>query len=333
MNESKKMKSDIFLILGHFMIKIYSLLLILIVILVIGQQNLYAQTTGKIAGMVYDESNGEPAAGANVLVEGTNLGASVDLDGSFFILNVPPGSYTVIVEMIGYKSYKVEQLRVSVNRTAIVEARLEQTILEGEVIVVQADEFASRKDQTSSIRNISSKQMDILPVESIAEVINMQPGVVLGHFRGGRRNEVAYLIDGIQVDEAYGRNGTTVNIEKDAVEEVEVITGIFSAKYGNAMSGVVNVVTKDGGNEFHGSVSGQYANFVTSNKDIFIGLDDLEWDRQKDYQISLNGPIISNRINFAVNVRYVDTKGHLNGINRFLPNDYSNFMASDSAKW
>ena len=129
--------------------------------------NLLAQTTGKIAGTVLEKGTDEPLIGANVVVEGTAMGASVSLDGSFFILNIPPGTYNVSIEMIGFKTYKVENLRVSVNRTSYIDANLELAIIEGDVIIVQADKTATKKDQTSSMRTISSEQMELLPVEDL----------------------------------------------------------------------------------------------------------------------------------------------------------------------
>lgn len=292
-----------------------------------------AQTTGKIAGKVLDTSTLEPLPGANVQLVGSNRGTATGMDGAFYLINLPPGTYAIRISMIGYEIKTVENIRVSVNRTTEVNAKLNSSVIEGQEVVVTADRVAVKKDQTSSIRNISSEQMKVLPNESVAQVVAMQPGVVLGHFRGGRSNEVTYLIDGIQVDEAFGRGGKTVNVEKDVVEEVEVITGIFSAKYGNAMSGIVNAVTKDGGNRWHGALSSQFGNYLTPHNDIFIGLKSTDINRLQDFQASLNGPIFKDRLTFATNLRYQDNKDHLNGIRRFLPDDYSDFTAQDSIDW
>ena len=94
-------------------------------------QSAAAQTTGKISGTVMDQSTREPAIGANVFLEGTALGTTVSMDGSFFIINVPPGGYTLVVQMIGYETVRIEDLRVSVNRTASVDALLRPAVVEG----------------------------------------------------------------------------------------------------------------------------------------------------------------------------------------------------------
>jgi outer membrane receptor protein involved in Fe transport len=292
-----------------------------------------AQTTGKIAGIVIDQSSDDPLPGANVFLEGTSIGAATELNGYFSIINVPPGLYTVNVQMIGYKNYQVRDLRVSVNRTAYVKAEMIPTILVGETVVVRADKIATKKDQTSSIRNVTSDQIEILPVENLESVVNLQAGVINGHFRGGRKNEVAYLIDGMQVVEAFDGESSIINLETEVVEELEVITGTFNAEYGRAMSGVVNAVTKDGSDRFHGAFSANFANYITNRDNIFIGLDNDELERQKDLKFQLSGPIYKDKFTFFLNVRSQDLNGYLNGINRFNVDDYSNFAEEDPSAW
>jgi len=306
---------------------------LIFVFLVFFVSAVHAQTTGKISGSVVDTDTGEPLPGANVFIEGTYLGTAADMKGQFYIINVRPGVYTLNVSMMGYTTYQIKSLRISVNRTAYVKAELTPTVIEGEMIVVQADKISIKKDQTSSIRNVSSDQIDMLPVEDLGSVVNLQAGVTNGHFRGGRKNEVGFMIDGIQVVEPYDGENNAVNVETEAVEDLEVITGTFNAEYGRAMSGIVNAVTKDGSNQFHGSFSASYANYFTGNKDIFIGLDDGELDRRKDYKMQLTGPIIPDNLTFLFNMRLRDNKDYLNGISRFRVDDYSDFSSDDPSYW
>ncbi|MBN2088453.1 TonB-dependent receptor [candidate division KSB1 bacterium] len=294
-----------------------------------------AQTTGKIAGQVTDAADGTPLVGANVMLEGTRLGAAAGMDGHFFIINIPPGSYTVKILMMGYNPYIINNVRVSVNRTFEINAKLQQSVIEGEEVVVIATAIETRKDQTSSVRNVSSEKIESLPVESIGEVVNLQAGVVRGHFRGGRDTEVTYLIDGIQVDETFQGDRKSVDIEADAVEDLEVLTGTFNAEYGRAMSGVVNVVTKEGGNQIGGSASVNYANFLSSHDNIFMGLDisDVTLNLSQDYKFQLEGPIFKNQLTFFMNGRYQKINGHLNGIRRFTALDYNDHTSEDSTQW
>ena len=294
-----------------------------------------AQTTGSIAGLIIDRETGEPIPGANIYTEDASFGAASDEDGHFFIINVPPGVYTVNIQVIGYRSFLVQDLRVSVNRTAYVKAEMVPDILEGETIVVQADKISEKKDQTSSIRNVSSDQIKILPVENLESVVNLQAGVVNGHFRGGRQNEVAYLVDGMQVVEAFGGGASIVRLETEVVEDLEIITGTFNAEYGRAMSGIVNAVTKDGGSTFNASLSARFGTYFTSHKDVFIGLDNDSYSRQtqSDYRFQLSGPIWKDDLTFFANMRFQDNPGYLNGIYRFNVDDYSDFSQDDPTAW
>ena len=294
---------------------------------------LVAQTTGKITGTIKDAETNEVLIGANIIVDGTYSGAATDIDGTYYILNVKPGTYSVTVNMIGYKQVKMENVRVSVNRTSTINAMLEPTVIEGETVIVEVDAITTRKDQTSTIKNISTDQIAKLPVENIGAVVGMQAGVVEGHFRGGRYNEVTYLIDGIQVDEVFGGSNSAVEIEPEVIQDLEIITGTFNAEYGKAMSGVVNAVTKDGSNRFEGSVSTAFGNYFTKNNDIFLGLDNKQVDRNQDYKFQISGPIIKDKIHFFVNTRLQDNKNHLNGLRRFNVTDSSNFYSVNPLEW
>ncbi|MCF7805719.1 MAG: TonB-dependent receptor [Candidatus Marinimicrobia bacterium] len=307
-------------------------LVLVILLLAGGSHGLLAQTTGKIAGTVTDEESGEPLPGVNLILEGTSKGAATNADGYYYIINIPPGTYTLRAQMIGYEIVRVTDVRVSVNLTSNISVEMKQTAIEGEEVIVEAEITSKKKSQTSSVRNVSSDQMDALPVENVESVIEMQAGVVDGHFRGGRDTEVTYLIDGIQVDDSFGGTVSAVNIETESVEDLEVITGTFNAEYGRAMSGVVNQVTKSGSNTFHGSVYGGIANYFTAHNDVFLGLNNSDLARNQDLKLHLSGPIIKDKITFFMNYRNQNNKNHLNGIRRFQVDDYSSFLG-DSTQW
>ncbi len=298
-------------------------ILLLALLLTVGEIS-FAATTGKISGMVRDAETGEPLIGANVILKDASMGAATDATGSFYILNVPPGNYNVVIRMMGFAELTIQDLNVSVGRTSQINAELKATVIEGEAVYVSADRVSTKKDQTGSIRNVSSEDMALLPVESVGQIVNMQAGVVNGHFRGGRSGEVSYMIDGMQIDNALNR-GQSVDMNVDAVQDMEVITGTFNAEYGKAMSGVVNLVTKDGGNELHGSISGYLGNYYTGNNDIFTGLSSTEFARNQDYRIYLDGPIKKGLLYFFINARYQNNKNHLTGIRRFEVDDLSDF--------
>ena len=291
-----------------------------------------SQTTGKLAGTIVDKQSKNPLPGANIILEKTSYGAATDEGGQFHIINIPPDMYSVSIMMIGYKTVKVNDVRISINRSVSLDIEMETTVIEGEVVTVEVARLAQKKDQTSTIKNISGDEINALAVESVGAVINMQAGVVQGHFRGGRYGEVTYLIDGVQVDETFGGSNATVDIQPEAVQDLEVITGTFNAEYGRAMSGVVNVVTKDGGPTFEGSISSGASYYQTSNTDIFIGLSP-DLNRSKDLKFSLGGPVLGNKITFLTNLRSQNINGHLNAYRIFNVDDISLFWLDDSSQW
>ncbi|KAA3616466.1 MAG: TonB-dependent receptor [Calditrichaeota bacterium] len=292
-----------------------------------------AQTTGKIKGRITEERTGEALAGASVVIDGTNRGAAADLNGEYVILNMPPGKYSLTFRMMGYGTKKIADLTVSVNRTVTVDVQMQDEVLSGEEIIITASKMGIKKDQTSSIRNVSAESIEILPVSDVAAVVEMQAGVVKGHFRGGRVTEVSYMIDGLQVDEVFDGQYRTVDLEPESIQDLEVITGTFNAEYGRAMSGIVNAVTKDGGSEFHGSFSSEWGGYLTGNNDIWYGLDEVDFLRNQDYKASLSGPLFTNKLTFFTNIRSQDNKNHLYGIRRFDVDNFSNFRGDDPSLW
>jgi len=311
-------------------LKIYKA--VLIVALFLLSTMVFGQT-GKISGVVTDSQTGDPLPGANVTIVNTNYGAATSLDGDYYIINVPPGTYDIRAQFIGYDAMVVREVTVNINRTTDIDFRMIPAVIEGQEVVIEASKVAQKKDQTSSIRNVSSETIEILPVESVGGVVNLQAGVVNGHFRGGRFNEVNYMIDGMQVTNTMSSSGQSVSVEADAVEEVEVIKGTFNAEYGRAMSGVVNAITKSGSNAFHGSASAFLGNYLTTHDDIFIGLKASDITRRQDYKVQLSGPIFQDRLSFFVDYRHQNNKGQHNGIRYFLPDDASFFNTPNEDQW
>ena len=296
-----------------------------------------SQTTGKISGIIFEEDSKDPLPGANIYLVNTSYGTASDENGRFTIINIPPGKYVLKADMIGYKSVQMDNLVISVNRTTSLDIEMFQTVIEGEVVTVEVSRLTQKKDQTGTIKNISSEEIDALPVENIGSVINMQAGVVNGHFRGGRNTEVTYMVDGVQVDESFGGGSAAVDIQPEAVQDLEVITGTFNAEYGRAMSGVVNMVTRDGGPRFEGSISGAtsayYTNSTDSNgDDIFIGLSPSV-NRSEDLKFSLGGPILGEKVTFFTNLRKQNNRGHLNGFRIFSVTDSSDFYSDNPNEW
>ncbi|MDZ7400394.1 MAG: TonB-dependent receptor [candidate division KSB1 bacterium] len=293
----------------------------------------YGGTTGKIAGRVIDKETRQGLPGVNVIIEGTTLGAATDANGNFIILMVPPGIYTVRAMMIGYSNFRYENVKVSVDLTTKLEIELTTTILDvGEEVTVVAERPLIQMDLTSTSAVVGSETIARLPVDHFADVVNLQAGVVEGHFRGGRAGEVMYMIDGIPVNDAY--SGTyAFQVENSAIAELEVISGTFNAEYGQAMSGVVNIVTKEGGKNYSGEFSTYLGDYLSDHKNIFWNIDKL--NPTYNFEASLSGPVpgMKDKLSFYINGRWFDTDGYIYGKKVFVPSDQSDFSAPNSSDW
>ena len=303
-------------------------LLILFTVLVFSV-SIFAGTTGKISGQITDKETGEPIVGANIIIEGTYLGASADLDGYYSISNIPPGEYRVIISAVGYQKIIVEKVLVKIDLTTRVDMKLSSAVIQlGQEVVVTSQRPLVQKDLTSTSVTISSNDIKMMPVESIGQIVNLQAGVIDGHFRGGRSNDVAYLIDGVAVNDAFN-GGFGVQVENSSIRQMEVISGTFNAEYGQALSGVVNIVTQSGSNKFEAYVTGYTGGYFTDHSDIFKNLSppflktlfngdafgsDNSVFAQKNIQLTISGPITPiNNLYFFVTGRYFQNNGYLYG--------------------
>ena len=213
---------------------------------------LFAGVTGKIVGIITDADNGEPLTGANILVEGTMMGAAAGLDGYYVILNVPPGIYKLKATMMGYTTYSVTAVRVKIDQTTTIDFKMKPEVIRGEMVEVIAERPIVEKDLAASQLNVSSEHIEALPVASVAEVVGLQAGVTSGlSIRGSGSDQSIFMVDGIVLrDERNNQPITAVPLS--AVQEISVQTGGFSAEYNNVRSGVVNVVTREGDRDRYG---------------------------------------------------------------------------------
>ncbi|MDZ7292472.1 MAG: TonB-dependent receptor [candidate division KSB1 bacterium] len=294
---------------------------------------LHAGTTGKIAGKVIDQKTGEPLPGANVVIVGTRMGAAAGVDGSFIILQVPPGIYSVKASMIGYQEMAYDNVRVSIDLTTRLDFQLAETVVAlGQTVTVVAERPLIQKDLTSTSNTVAAETIRQLPVENFTDVVNLQAGVVEGHFRGGRSGEVAYLINGIPVNDVYS-GSFALQVENNAIQELEVISGTFNAEYGQAMSGVVNIVTKEGGEKFHGSFTGYLGDYVSTHDDIFWNI--KAFNAIYNFESTLSGPVpgFTNKLTYFASARYYSSDGALYGRKVFLPSDSSRFPSNAVRDW
>lgn len=298
---------------------------------------LFAANTGKIAGKVTDSQTGNPLPGVNVIVEGTDLGAATDADGEYFILRVPVGTYTLRAQIIGYTTIRKTNVKIQTDLTATINFQMETEALAGEEIVVEAERPVIQKDMTASRRIFSSDDILDMPVESIEGAASLGAGAVndngTTHFRGGRAQEVVYMVDGVSLQDPLTGNPNDSSIPVLSVDEQTVITGGFGAEYGNAQSGVVNVVTKEGGNNFSGQLRYTTSDYGALNNGIMSGMSDRFKKRLTEF--SFGGPIIPSKVNFFFAGELDDSNGRLpnNGYNQKTLNGKLTFRPTDNLKF
>jgi len=220
--------------------------------------NLYAGETGRVRGYIFDTDTRSPLVGVNVIVEGTQLGASTDEAGTYLISNIPAGNQTITASYVGYEPVRMKGVLVILDQTVSANFNLRSTVIPVGAVEVSAERPLMVRTQASTQRVITTDQFDKLPVATLGAIVNLTAGVVTSpaygtHLRGGRPDEIVYFVDGIATsDPEYGYSAARVNPQ--ATAEVLIISGGFDAEYGEAMSGIIQVITKEGKENLSGRI-------------------------------------------------------------------------------
>ena len=237
---------------------------VLVVVLAAGMA--FGGTTGKLTGRVSDEQ-GNPLPGANVVLEETRLGGTTDAEGVYLILSVPPGRYIMVASLVGYANQTQTGVSVAADYTRTLNFTLKETAVELAELTVVAKRPPIEPDKTTSQYVVTAEDIEQLSsVREISDIVALQAGAGLdglptlrgsysgnrGHLRTGT-SDVVIMLDGVPMEASELRHQLPfTGINAGAVQEVTVITGGMAAEYGNAIGGVVNVITKEGGKDFHG---------------------------------------------------------------------------------
>ncbi len=282
---------------------------------------LLAGTSGKIRGVITDSQTGQPLIGCNVYLSSTNYGSSADIDGNYIIFNIPPGIYDLNVSMIGYDMYIMKNVEVNADLTTTINASLNESSLQMESVVVNAAPKLINKNLTSTTAIVTSKTISKLPVNEVSEILNLQAGFVDGHLRGGRSNEVAYWVDGMPMTDGYD-GSTVIDINKDSIREMQLISGSFNAEYGQAMSGIVNITTNEGNNKFGGSIDWYSGDFISSHNNLYMNLDNVDLLSTHNLNFNTHGSIIKDKLYYYLSGRYIYYQGVYEGKRLYNPSSY-----------
>jgi len=258
-----------------------SLALVAVIALTLAASAFAQLNTSKIEGTVRDKDSGQPLVGAQVLIEGTRLGNVTNQDGYFFILNVPPGRRNVTFTYTGYQKTTINDVLLLAGQTATLNANLSSTVVELSGITIESEaETLVPRDNTVSKQRMTAEKISEIPASKLEDMMVLEAGVQTGgpdalgrglRIRGGRLGEEAMVIDGVTVRNytadpfhsglgwvweqelgSLSEDATPLEFSSGAVEQVDIITGGFQAEYGNAQSGIINIVTKEGGPDWKG---------------------------------------------------------------------------------
>jgi outer membrane receptor protein involved in Fe transport len=241
---------------------------------------IYAGTTGKIAGRVIDKDTGSPLPGVNILVKGTYLGGATDLDGFYTILNVPPGLHTVEASMIGYATVTLNEVRVYIDQTTPLDIEMNTESLEMDAVVIVAQRDIIKKDVSSSVIAIDPEEITTLPVSSLEAIVGLQAGVEEGLvIRGGGADELLLQVDGVTLRDP--RNNQPISsIPLSSIQEVSIERGGFNAEYGEVRSGLVNIVSREGGlDNYYAAIQLKYSPYTPKHFGISVYDPESMWNK------------------------------------------------------
>jgi len=274
--------------------------------------------TGKLTGVVTDKATGKPVEGVAVTIQGTTLGQTTNASGRYFIIQVPPGTYSVQARRLGYQSVTAAGVQIVIDATRDQNFSITSSNQTLAAVTVQADEAPLiSRTQLGSSSVITAETISSLPVTDIAGVLALQQGftavpnntavVSLAEeqrsttqpirVRGGRGGSTLSMIDGVPINNPlFGSDAVSLN--PLAVQQVNFQRGGADAVYGNSLSGVINQAVREGGSEVSGSIDYQNSAlpgtlFGTEN-DKALGLNLL-----RGY---LSGPVpgTNSKIRYAV---------------------------------
>ncbi len=275
------------------------ILLMILVLIFVLPGLLSAGVTGKVSGKVIDAETKEPLPGANVIIQGTLFGSATNVDGEFIIMNVPPGDYNLRAQFIGYREVIVRNILVSVDLTTSINFELPSEALAMSTVTIIAERPLVQKNSTNETHIMTSDDIQNMPLRNYAAVVATNTGVVTAradmHVRGGRRDEVAYYVDGIYSNNL--RTGARIgDIPINSVEQVNYQAGGFTAEYGFANSGVVVTSSKAGGNKLQ--IAGEViTDEFLSKTEENLGTFSYGYNV---YNMALSGPVFWDKLKFFV---------------------------------
>lgn len=260
---------------------------------------LFAQT-GTIRGRVFNQKTNEPLPFVNIIVYGTTIGSTSDLDGNFLFTGITPGFVKLSASFVGFEPVTTPEFLVTNARTSTIEIPMREIAIQLEQVVVQATLFQRKEESPVSMRTLGIQEIEKNPGgnRDISRVIQSLPGVASTPayrndviVRGGGPSESRFYLDGIEIPNlnhfaTQGASGGPVGIiNVDFIREVDLYSGAFPANRGNALSAILEMRQTDGNPDkinFRGSVGasdlaltldgplGDRSNFIMSARRSYL---------------------------------------------------------------
>lgn len=282
-------------------LKIYKILFLIL----FSSAIIFAQN-GRIAGKVVDQKTGEPLVGANLLLVGTSLGAATNVDGEYLISNVSAGEYSMKVSYIGYQDATVNKLIVTTGLTTKFNFSLQSKEFSTEEVVIVSERPLIEKTSTNAKRILGPEDFENLG-RNLQEIVSLQPGIVrqndVIYIRGSRPDETGYTVEGADVKNILSRNGgSLVSVTSDALQEIVVQAGGYTAEFGNANAGIISSEFKTGGSQYRFSLRTETDNFGNYPGEKFLGTYSTGFSR---YSLTASGPVYSDKLRVFLAVENV----------------------------
>lgn len=262
---------------------------------------LFAAETGKITGKVIDKETGEGLPGANVLVTGTSMGATTDVNGRFFMLNVPSGVYSIRASFVGYRTVTVTNVGVSGDLTTTTDFELPSQALDAGDITIIAERPLVNKSATNAVRIQRVEDFKNIPTRSVNAIISLQPGVLVKdgqiYIRGGRAEEIGYFLEGASTRDVIG-GSNLVTVIPEALEEFQVQAGGYNAEFGGANAGIIRSSLRSGTSDYRLTLQSETDNFAKPGE-TFLGTNSWGYS---DNTVTLSGPVpfTNNKLKFFI---------------------------------
>ncbi|MCX5748514.1 MAG: TonB-dependent receptor, partial [Proteobacteria bacterium] len=287
-------------------------------------------TVGSARGVIKDKGQGTPAAGATVIATSASLqGEQVvltDDQGIFFLTSLPPGNYTLTIYYAD-RTFSRANVVVAVGKEAFVSVTVDSSAKstggtgkdgKGEIIEIQGTAPVIDQGSTKTGLTLTDDYTRNIPSGRtfgavIGQAAGSQGDIYGTSIAGATSAENTYIVEGINTTDT-GFGGISSNLPNEFIQETEVITGGYNAEYGRATGGIINVVTKSGTNEFHGSVFGYFrpgafiskADTVREEGGSINSATDLNYNL--DAGAEIGGPIIKDKLWFHIGLNPSFTK-------------------------